>query len=361
MRKKRMKRLGLYGGIALAMLIFIAIIAVGCAGETGPQGPTGPAGPPGPPGSSGPAGPPGPAGPAGIVTNLTCSQCHGDASALKAKQAQYANSQHGRALSFERNDAECAGCHTSQGFVARIAVGTENGMAPETVSNPAPINCRTCHEIHMTYTEADYALTTDAAVTLFTTGDVYDRGNGNLCASCHQPRLAAPTGEDDVNITSPFWGPHHGPQSSIFVGVSGWDVEGEPSTHYQLISNGCPTCHMADPYGGQSGGHAMWLAYEYHEAEVPLVSACTGCHEDATDFDIGGVQSEVEAMTAELRGLLIDAGVMDDHDQAIPGTYPAAQAGAYFNYQLVREDSSRGVHNPDYIKGMLQAGIDALQ
>ena len=106
----------------------------------------------------------------------------------------------------------------------------------------------------------------------------------------------------------------------------------------------------------------MWLAYEYHEAEVPNVAACVECHGDVANFDIGGTQTEVLAMIATLKQLLIDAGIYNEAtDLANTGTYDVGVAGAYYNYWVVVEDNSKGVHNPSYIKALLQAGIDALQ
>ncbi|MFQ6121998.1 MAG: hypothetical protein ACE5LA_02940, partial [Dehalococcoidales bacterium] len=329
----------------------------GPAGSPGPTGPAGPAGPPGPPGAAGPAGPTGSAGPPGTAV---CSACHDDTTLIKARQVQWANSLHGSGSTFERNAASCAGCHTSQGFVARIAKGMD--LAPEDVSNPAPINCRTCHQIHTNFTKDDFALTTTKPVKLLTTGDTFDMGEGNLCANCHQPRLAAPeVGGGDVEITSPYWGPHHGPQSAILLGVAGYGKSTGAGIHYSVVKEGCPVCHMADAYGAQAGGHTMSMEYIYHGHETPNLAGCETCHADIESFDRNGVQTEVEALLDELRELLIADGIMDDTDHAVPGTYSAERAGALFNYLMVLEDRSDGVHNPAYAKALLQTAIDALK
>ena len=59
-------------------------------------------------------------------------------------------------MTFERNGAGCAVCHTSEGFTERITTGTFE--IAEDIDNPSPINCRTCHSIHDTYTSSDWAL-----------------------------------------------------------------------------------------------------------------------------------------------------------------------------------------------------------
>lgn len=64
--------------------------------------------------------------------------------------------------------------YSSEGFTERIAAGTFEISAD--IKNPSPINCRTCHKIHKTYTSSDWALTTDAPVILQLTGDTFDEG-----------------------------------------------------------------------------------------------------------------------------------------------------------------------------------------
>ena len=39
------------------------------------------------------------------------------------------------------------------------------------------------------------------------------------------------------------------------------------------------------------------------------------------------------------------------------GTFPANVAAAYVNYQLIEEDRSLGVHNPNYVIGVLKNTI----
>ena len=101
--------------------VFLLPLFTACEGPEGPQGPQGIAGPAGP---QGPQGPQGPAGPAGEDANENCTQCHTNNETLFAKQVQYANSVHRNGGNFERNSASCAACHTSQGFLDRIATGS---------------------------------------------------------------------------------------------------------------------------------------------------------------------------------------------------------------------------------------------
>lgn len=336
---KLLKRSLKWGGI-IGLVAILAIVVAGCQGEAGPPGT------------------------AGVNAAETCSDCHNDTTLVKARQVQWEASVHATGGNFERNGTDCAYCHTSEGFIeGPMAAGSlEVAMAPE---NPSPQNCRTCHEIHETYTSADWALTTTSPVTLLTTGDTYDQGKSNLCASCHQPRQydwpIPKVGGGDVEITTSRYGPHYGPQSSMLLGVGGYGEYTGSKVHYDYVSNGCVDCHMADAYGAQAGGHTMKMGYEYHDALRPNLAACESCHSDIESFDRNGVQSEVAALDAQLEALLIANGLITESGSVVTQTVSSAQAGAIYNWKWVHGDGSNGIHNPAYTKFLLQTAIDALE
>ena len=370
MHESMEKKLRKYGAFLLALgLLATIIIVAGCqgpagsAGSAGPAGPAGSAGTAGAQGVAGPAGPAGPAGSAGPVATDTCSDCHNDTTLVKARQVQVENSLHGGGYTFERNGTSCAACHTAEGAIIRFETGTMSLDAA--VDNPSPINCRTCHEIHTTYTSDDWALRVTEPVEIALTGDTLDLGAANLCATCHQPRTSyeIPTvGGGDVEITSTRFGPHHGPQSTMLAGLAGYGDYNGTTVHYDMISDGCVTCHMADAYGKQAGGHTMVMEYEYHGHEVPNTAACESCHGEIEDFDVDGTVTEIDALAEELKALLLGQGMLDEDGYAIPGTYTSAEAGALWNYRtVVIEDRSHGIHNPAYAKFLLQTGIDTLK
>ena len=144
--------------VLFAAAVFLLPLVTACEGPTGPAGPAGVAGP------AGPAGPQGPQGPAGQDANENCTQCHTDNVELFVRQVQYAQSTHRLGGNFERSTTSCAPCHTHQGFLERIE--SDETSTAEDILNPAPINCRTCHQIHSSFTSADYAFT---ATTPFST------------------------------------------------------------------------------------------------------------------------------------------------------------------------------------------------
>ena len=199
-------------------------------------------------------------------------------------------------------------------------------------------------------------------------GVTIDIGKGNLCAECHQPM--APTavpvvGGADVAVTSAYWGLHHGPQGTIMGGTGGYEISGsasyENSAHTTMVTDGCPTCHMATPYGVQAGGHTMKMGYEYHGHLTPNTAGCESCHSGIESFDVNGTQTEVEELLAELKVLLLAEELVDETDHTVPGTYSADNTGCLMNYLMCLEDRSDGVHNPKYVKALLTNSIEALE
>jgi hypothetical protein len=331
--------------VILGTLIIAAVVisACGATAEPGPQGPAGPAGPPGPQGESGQS---------AMATDLTCTECHNDTSLIAGKHAAWEESLHGSGEAFARGtSASCAGCHSGGAFSERVAAGLNPGEVEVGDPNPTRQDCRTCHQIHTTYTGEDWALETTEAVSLYAVeGATFDGGTGNLCAQCHQPRRDFPAAENGV-ITgiSEHWGPHHGPQSSMLLGVAGAGPEGNPGAHYTMVENTCVGCHL-----DEGNNHSF----------EPSVTACQECHADAENFDINGVQTEVQAMVDELGELLVAEGVLSENSPDGHPTVTEAPEGvatALYNWIYVaHEDKSLGVHNPAYTKALLQAGLDAL-
>jgi len=338
------------------LLLLLALALAACAGAEGPAGPAGAQGPAGPAGPAGPPGPAGPAGPSGAAAEmgeLTCTECHTDSTLLVGKKTAWSESRHGTGEAYVRGtSASCAGCHSGGGFSARIAAGLNPTEVEAGDPNPTRQDCRACHQIHTSYTSADWALETTDPVALYAVeGATYDGGDGNLCVNCHQPRRAFPAAENGVitGITS-HWGPHHGPQSSMLLGVAGAGVEGKPSAHYQMVEDTCVGCHMG--------------ADRVHTYE-PNVAACQECHADAEDFNINGLQEEIQAQLDELGEKLVAAEVLsgigpDGHPTVTEA--PENVALALYNWiYIAHEDKSLGVHNPAYTKALLEASFAALE
>jgi hypothetical protein len=247
-------------------------------------------------------------------------------------------------------------------------------MTAAPIQDPLPQNCFTCHQIHQTYTEADWAFTQSAPVTLWVGGQTLDFGKGNLCISCHQSRVYTPTLPDPntggtVNIQTTRYGPHHGPQGVMLPGLNGYEVPGplpyENSAHTALlgnnVKNACITCHMGTAQGVSSGGHTFRVI---SEDSLINVAACAQCHPVASELlaMVQDRQSQIEARLAELEALLVARGKYNaTTGQNTKGDYVGHEAGALFNFKFVEEDKSRGVHNFKYANALLVNSIAAIQ
>jgi hypothetical protein len=279
-----------------------------------------------------------------MATDLTCTECHNDTSIITGKKVAWEGTKHGSgtAAAYAGGRGACAACHSGGTFKAMVAEGSHPGVYEGEVLDVTHQDCRTCHEIHTSYTSEDWALTTTDAVELYAfEGVTYDGGTGNLCGVCHQPRRAIAEADADGNIevTSTHWGPHHGPQTAVLMGVGGaGDVEGAASGHVSLVENTCVSCHV-----GEGDSHSFY----------PSVASCQECHADIEDFDFSGLVTEVDGLLAELLEKLEAEGMYEDHP--VVGVYPAAKAQAMWNYILLApEDASSGIHNPAYTKALLE-------
>jgi hypothetical protein len=316
-------------------------------------------------GPEGPEGPQGPAGANGINGAENCIDCHGSSQLITAKLFQWENSIHATGGHYERNDASCAKCHTSQGFLEYNETGTVAGA----VDNPLPQNCYTCHQIHNTYTGDDWALTSGEPVTLDVGGATVDLGKGNQCINCHQarvpsPALPTPGDTEIINLTNKRYGPHHGAQGMAYTGNGAFEIgEGySNSAHTALVPDACITCHMATVEGGrETGGHTFRVISE--DGEVNM-NGCAVCHTDGDELEglIVSVQDEIQGLLDELGTKLNELGLLDDAlEYAVtPQDMTATQVGIIWNYQYVKEDKSLGVHNYQYIKTLLENSIAAL-
>jgi hypothetical protein len=137
----------------------------------------------------------------------------------------------------------------------------------------------------------------------------------------------------------------------MLLGEGALGITGNPSSHYTLIEGTCNSCHM-----GENANHTF----------EPDVDRCVACHADAEDFDLNGRQTEVEELLAQIRPLLVSAGILDNEldpegFRSVDGVFPEEVANAMWNYVMVQEDQSHGVHNSAYTMAMLEYALEVLQ
>ncbi len=336
-------------------LILFSLVCTFLAASCVKEGPMGPAGADGKDGVDGTNGTDGTA---------VCSACHNNNQLIFAIENQYVESGHATLPDFERSTGECAICHTSQGFIGNLN-GTYNYSAPGAeIKNPSPQNCYTCHNIHKTFTSADLALTVSGTITLRNTTKTKNFGKADVCATCHQGRTVA---NFPTNVATPItvgsrYGVHHGPQANVLAGVGFGLFEvgsGLVNSAHAGMQDACVTCHMGDAFGTQAGGHTLWLTYEYHEAETLNDKGCksTACHPSGENMLnlVEDTQTEIKVLLAELKTKLDAAGITSSgSDSNKSGSFPGKVAGSYLTYMALVEDKSFGVHNPKYVKQLLE-------
>lgn len=302
-----------------------------------------------------------------------CFTCHGDDGYLLQAKGEWQNSTHASGNNVDytnRGGTDCTRCHNHQGFLEYLSTGAVSGP----YDNVSAIHCFTCHAPHE---RGDLTLRIDDAVTLGD-GDTYDAGGGNLCANCHMARTYPTSIGDNFNVTSTHWGPHHGPQSDVLVSAIGYEYAGytyTSSNHVGAIENSCVGCHMGNPTqhsGYGVGGHSFNIQ---DEEGNDISGVCEDCHASADEIDfladqdydhdtvIEGYQTEIAGLMDSLGTLLVAEGVLSAASGGHPETGTIADggvAGALWNYLVVEEDQSHGIHNFNYLQGLLQSSIEYL-
>jgi hypothetical protein len=329
-----------------------------------------------------------------VVFSKGCINCHGGEPKypIRGIRAQFVTSGHKNIGNASyANGGGCQKCHTNEGFIEYAKTGKVD--AKGFIANPSEIGCFTCHAPH---TKGDFSLRKADTVTL-ANGATYEKGDGNLCANCHQARRAATKEVKEREISSSHWGPHHGPQGDMLLGTNAYEFPGKKysnTIHARLKKANCVTCHMALPteryrLTAAVGGHSFNVEGEVHEAPKVNAAGClgSGCHKEMkqvkggtifakkarADYDADGkvenVQEEVQGLYERLinkegTGLLqtMKAPLYDAKGNFIKNKvkYPVEVVAALYNYKFVQEDRSKGIHNSKYAIQLMMDSIKAL-
>lgn len=354
------KKINLFAILVLALMV---MFTVSCEGPAGPAGPEGVAGVAGADGAAGADGTP------GVDGNVSCLACHTQSN-MDAIDGLFALSGHsaGNYVGYAGGRGSCARCHSSEGFGDYLAGYWTEADGGADIPYPSAWSCETCHGNHKSLEDGISApLQTMMPVTMIEDGTVIDfDGASNLCANCHQSRRGSAYYEaidtlwtEDVNgndsidwivpdgsvyINSSHAGPHHGPQTNTLNGMSGF---GNSSTGAHLTA-GCVGCHMGAA-SATEGGHSF----------IPNLENCTSCHTTVTDVPafLAEKQGAVTTRMNAIAEALVTAGALggDATDGYHPnvGVVTQDQFEAFWNWMVVYEDHSHGVHNPGYFNTLL--------
>ena len=285
-----------------------------------------------------------------------------------------------------------------------------------------PQTCVTCHAPHDVGTTTDVG--TDATVRITGKTAMLEAGfqalgvgSGAICMSCHNSRRGLRNDATFSQITDPEHAPHLGTQTDVLMGQNAYLVTAGVRGRHSFIENTCVMCHMEKSKPPAS------LSYEQGGTNHTFFASKDVCAECHTGLDVDNLQSGFEAMIEDLgtavaakfksvmaaqiaAGNTIDLGgtpltdastiqrveLTEVHGQQainvvlkngthIDGVtlsalmvkrpspmepvnfYDVSGQGlpkAYWNFEMLENDGSKGAHNPTWVLDVLNASLDAV-
>jgi hypothetical protein len=247
-------------------------------------------------------------------------------------------------------------------------------------------------------------------------------GKGAVCMTCHNSRRGLRNDDTYVDIAGTAEtsrAPHGSSQTDLLMGQNAYLVETGIRGNHSLVTDSCVNCHMDQTPPPDLLAYNLGGTNHTFAASSDI---CSNCHGDA--FDAAGVQSGVDANLDVLQGAVEEAilavmaeqiaagnsidlngqALVDDPAEILEivfGEYHGRQAitvtlasgvtvgplrvndvdvvdpaanvlgmlydfaderliKSGWNWNLVHNDSSRGVHNPSFSFAVLDASIDEL-
>ena len=338
-----------------------------------------------------------------------CTSCHNSTHHPFAEQL--AISRHGEMPNWEGAAGSCqVRCHTvwgAQSVMAARGPFREMGLDPLTTTEAPGLTCQLCHEPHdAANNPAQLRFSLAAASTSDSTT--------HLCGKCHS-RGAQPTSWTSTRGA-------HSAQFAVMMGTAGWrpasfgNITG-PARHGTMEGN-CTTCHMntgavntaAGAFAVQNVGHSFEVIPCLNAASVGtggIDTTAAGCTEEQRDFSACGTSNchgsqesarhAMDLLQTEITNYINVLWVDTDNDGQLDAAptdggwlatilqHDAARAvgtkrfgtsgadaietvakGARFNAFLAysfqgHADGSRGVHNPAYMRALMQKTIDIVR
>jgi nitrate/TMAO reductase-like tetraheme cytochrome c subunit len=310
-------------------------------------------------------------------TAQDCFSCHSDVNTrLVSAELQWDNSIHASGHNVDvgqRVFFSCNECHTSEGWIAKIAGGGQSRLP-----NPTVIHCFTCHAPHTNGT-LELRVTANSSVSL-QDGTPVDLNTGKICVTCHQSRRNVNTYVEEPTELSEHWGPHHSPQGDMLMGSNGYEYGSytyrDFGAHRMVISpadqdgdgnpdssqnDGCLECHFKFTSKNRVGGHSFNVHFDVEGEELYNTPPCNACHSGPDldeSFDYMMVQTTTDSLIDTLAVLLETAGLIDPSGHPLDDVFTSQDsAGAVWNYLIAHEDRSEGVHNAWYIEDLLESAI----
>ncbi len=289
----------------------------------------------------------------------------------------------------------CSQCHNGMQF-AIVQRGDDpmdfSEWTPDDPLEDLYVSCATCHDPHNADNEKQLRIGAGDGVAIpFSDVDdvptIVEAGWGNICIACHNGRRDRGDYDDRITNGSRHFGPHGNAQGAMFFGIMGADlgIDAAPgSTDYEYEhphltwnENTCVSCHMyrqdyVSPEDPASFGHTFF----------PDFRNCVNCHtnwgEDQEEDFWMWVEDYEETEFEPLLQAFKDAwpaewldedGEPENRDTDPPtGVGPPrndpvgnAYRAALWNYKLVEEDQTHGIHNPVFTRDLLEKAIASVQ
>jgi hypothetical protein len=182
-------------------------------------------------------------------------------------------------------------------------------------------------------------------------------GPAQTCVQCHHARRNTSNVQGQIANGYGHFGPHGSPQMDMFIGAGSYQIDGyvyDGDHGHQDINNGCVKCHMVR----ETELHGETVQHPFHTWQ-PTVGNCEPCHIGIPDFNVNGLQTEVQD---SLNVLAVQFGYIDWHDletnwdSQADGVLVWEREAIYAGF-FVYEDGSMGIHNPSYALSLLGNAI----
>ncbi|HPF41357.1 MAG TPA: multiheme c-type cytochrome [Phycisphaerae bacterium] len=311
--------------------------------------------------------------PAKNLAASVCGQCHTGEHHPTFEEWETAGHAHVTehpAESFEMGSSlnSCGKCHSGEFFVRSIVNGetlADDELLGQTPEEQIAITCAVCHDPHMKTGNAtapedgrDYQLRFPENLSPTPTNTIDATTNAsrfNVCGQCHHSR-----GRD---WTSTSRGPHHSVQANIYAGEMPMPdsdddvtplVPSRVSVH-SFAAEQCATCHLyRQDFESEEAPAIAGHSFDVNTAGC----AATGCHPSSEQASaaLTTLQAEVETRLTEYRTRLGNISTWGYSSEGGPADQSMLSDNikkARFLINYVANDGSGGIHNPDYVRDML--------
>lgn len=278
---------------------------------------------------------------------------------IEALVAQWTEAPHANIQLRPAQTENCVICHDGGAFAEQV-----NDPAELERDFFVSIDCRACHVGHGVELM-------DSGTASIPTEENVKAGTGALCLSCHNERRAPEINDENRSA------PHYSSQAGVYTATGGIRREGfnyGSTAAHVGIENTCVGCHMQKTGDG----------FASHTFKVDNVeAACGSCHQNIStvnltarndydgDGETKGFQDEVRGLLDKVKQAVVETfgggTIESSHGQVIFKNAAGEEVQvpdeiylAGYNFMLVSNDGSLGIHNPRYVVQLLQQSYRAV-